>query len=221
MTQQQLLQLPAPLSDLRYIVVRVCVAFFFLGCLPPSLSLQSGTVAFSYGIQHVQDTIGVRALFWKLSINQRRKSHKPFCGDLCDAGLGGAACTAGSGCRFIHVSVAGLARRRPWNRRVGIVTTPDADWLLKVCVCVCLLPHIRSGFPHPTGRPGKEWRRRRRTLQDPVVTICSRIRPLPRHGQVWHAPPVQRKKNTSRCHRTQDDAFIHNIPLLIDDDDVC
>lgn len=101
-------------------------------------------MAFSYNIRYVQDTIGARALFWKLSINQRRKSHKPFCGELCEAGAD--ACAAGSGCRFIHVDTAGVTRRRPWGRRVGTVTTPDPDWLLKVCgaCCFCVLFFFRA-----------------------------------------------------------------------------
>lgn len=96
------------------------------------MPLQSGAEAFSYGIQHVDDTIGARVLFWKLSRNQGRKAHKPFCGELCTAGDGGAACTAGRSCRFIHVDAVGMRSRRRWQRRGGIVTTPDPIWLVQV-----------------------------------------------------------------------------------------
>lgn len=97
--------------------------------------LQSGTAAaaYRYDIEHVQDTVGVRALFRKLARNQRRSTHKPFCGVLCPEGPGGALCRAGRSCHFIHVGVSGVARRHPWMRPPGMVTTPDPVWLAQVC----------------------------------------------------------------------------------------
>eukprot|EP00667_Euglena_gracilis_P017614 EG_transcript_18596 len=81
---------------------------------------------FSFGIRYVMPTAGAARLVDVLCRQRYRQYKKSVCGVLCRSVVTAMPCPRQAACPYLHITAAGYADRRPWDRNVSKFCLPTA-----------------------------------------------------------------------------------------------